>query len=69
MDLRKETIKQRAANLFCMRSSLLESVDVIEFQATDAYSSLDLTNWMYSLIIIYNLQSIIIIIIINVILM
>jgi hypothetical protein len=27
-----------------MRSSLLASVDVIEFQTTEAYSNLDLTN-------------------------
>jgi hypothetical protein len=32
-----------------MRSSLLASVDIIEFQTTDAYSSLDLTNAMYNL--------------------
>jgi hypothetical protein len=32
-----------------MRSSLLASVDVFEFQATDAYSSLDLTNVIYDL--------------------
>jgi hypothetical protein len=32
-----------------MRSSLLASVDVIEFQKTDAYSSLDLTNVVYNL--------------------
>jgi hypothetical protein len=31
-----------------MRSSLLASVDVIEFQTTDAYSILDLTNVMYN---------------------
>jgi hypothetical protein len=52
MDLRKETIKrlkQRAANLCWMRSSLLASVDVIEFQTTDAYANLDLTNTMYNL--------------------
>jgi hypothetical protein len=32
-----------------MRSSLLASVDLIEFQTTDAYSSLDLTNVVYNL--------------------
>jgi hypothetical protein len=32
-----------------MRSNLLASVDVNEFQTTDAYSSLDLTNVMYNL--------------------
>jgi hypothetical protein len=31
-----------------MRSSLFASVDVIEFQTTDAYSSLDLTNAIYN---------------------
>jgi hypothetical protein len=31
-----------------MRSSLLASVDVTEFQATEAYSSLDLTKVRYS---------------------
>jgi hypothetical protein len=34
-----------------MRSSLLASVDVIEFQTQDAYSSLDLTNVIYNLCI------------------
>jgi hypothetical protein len=34
---------------FCwMRSSLLASVDVIEFQTTEAYSNLDLTEVKYS---------------------
>jgi hypothetical protein len=32
-----------------MRSSLLASVNVIEFQTEDAYSSLDLTNVVYNL--------------------
>jgi hypothetical protein len=31
-----------------MRSSLFASVDIIEFQTTDAYSSLDLTNVIYN---------------------
>jgi hypothetical protein len=31
-----------------MRSSLLTTVDVIEFQTTEAYSNLDLTNVKYS---------------------
>jgi hypothetical protein len=44
MDLRKVTIKKRAANLCWMRSSLLASVDVIKFQATDTYSSLGWEN-------------------------
>jgi hypothetical protein len=33
----------------CTRSSLLESVIVTEFQATEAYSSLDLTKAKYSI--------------------
>jgi hypothetical protein len=36
-----------AANFFCTCSSLLESVIVTEFQATEAYSSLDLTKAKY----------------------
>jgi hypothetical protein len=32
-----------------MRSCLLASVDITEFQTTDAYSSLDITNVMYNL--------------------
>jgi hypothetical protein len=51
MDLRKETIKQKAANLCRMPSNLLASVDVIGFQATDAYSSLDPTNAIYNMCI------------------
>jgi hypothetical protein len=39
----KKSLWQRAANFLCMRRSLLESVIVTEFQATEAYSSLDLT--------------------------
>jgi hypothetical protein len=31
-----------------MRSSLFASVVIIEFQTTDAYSSLDLTNVIYN---------------------
>jgi hypothetical protein len=42
-------LKQRTANLCWMRSSLLASVDITEFQTTDAYSSLDLTNVIYNL--------------------
>jgi hypothetical protein len=38
-----------ATNLCWMRSSLLASVDVTEFQTTEAYSSLGLTNVVYSL--------------------
>jgi hypothetical protein len=33
----------------CIRSSLLESVFVIEFQATEAYSNLGLTKTVYSI--------------------
>jgi hypothetical protein len=47
-----------------MRSSLLASVDVIEFQTTDAYSILDLTNVMYNRSIHSSDEIIIIIIII-----
>jgi hypothetical protein len=42
MNLRIETIKTKDR-------SLLASVDVIEFQTTDAYSSLDLTDAVYNL--------------------
>jgi hypothetical protein len=38
-----------AANFLCMPSSLLESVVVTEFQATKAYSNLDLTKAKYRL--------------------
>jgi hypothetical protein len=38
-----------AASLCWMRSSLLVLVGVIEFQTTDAYSKLNLTNAMYNL--------------------
>jgi hypothetical protein len=50
MDL-KETFKHRVANICWMGSSLLASVDVIKFQTTDAYSSLDITNVIYNLCI------------------
>jgi hypothetical protein len=40
---------QRAAFFFCMRSSLLELIIVTEFQATGAFSSLDLTKAKYSM--------------------
>jgi hypothetical protein len=36
----KKRLKQRAANLFWRLYSLFASVDVVEFQATDEYSSL-----------------------------
>jgi hypothetical protein len=38
---------QRAANLLCIYSSLLESVTIEEFQPTEAYLSLDLTKAKY----------------------
>jgi hypothetical protein len=47
--LEKIVCGQRVENFFCMPSSLLESVIVTEFQATDAYSSLDLTKAKYSI--------------------
>jgi hypothetical protein len=49
MVLSEKRLKQRATNLCWMRSSLLASVDIIDFQTTDAYSILDLTNAMYNL--------------------
>jgi hypothetical protein len=49
MDLRKGTIKTEGRKPLLMRSSLLASVDVIEFQSMDTYSSLDLTNVIHSL--------------------
>jgi hypothetical protein len=39
----------KSINFFWMRSSLLESVIVTEFQAPEAYSSLDLTKAKYSI--------------------
>jgi hypothetical protein len=48
-----------------MRSSLFASVDVIEFQTMDAYSSLDLTNVIIIIIIILIIIIIIMIIIIT----
>jgi hypothetical protein len=38
-----------AASFLCMSSSLLESVPVTELQATEAYSSLDVTKAKYSI--------------------
>jgi hypothetical protein len=49
MDLRKETIKTEGRKPLLDRPSLLASVDVIESQTTDPYSSLDLTNVIYNL--------------------
>jgi hypothetical protein len=46
--IRKNLLWQRAANFLCMRSSLLESVLVTEFQTTEAYSNFDLTKAKYS---------------------
>jgi hypothetical protein len=45
----KNLLCQMAVNFLCMRSSILESVIVTEFQATEAYSSLDLTKAKYSI--------------------
>jgi hypothetical protein len=39
----KKRLKQRAADFCWMRSGLSASVDVIEFKATEAYTSLDQT--------------------------
>jgi hypothetical protein len=50
MDLRKETIKIKGSKpLLGALHSLLASVDVIEFQTTEANSSLDLINVIYNL--------------------
>jgi hypothetical protein len=40
---------QKASNVLRTLSSLLESLTVTEFQATEAYSSLDLTKAKYSI--------------------
>jgi hypothetical protein len=45
----KNLLWQRAANLLGMRSSLLESVIVTEFQPAETYSSVDLTKGKYSI--------------------
>jgi hypothetical protein len=45
----KNLFWQRAANYLFTHSSLLESVIVKELQATEAYSSLDLTKAKYSI--------------------
>jgi hypothetical protein len=47
--LEKNILWQRAANLLCTPSSLLESVILAEFQATASYYSLDLTKEKYSI--------------------
>jgi hypothetical protein len=52
MDFGKETIKTKGRKLLLDAFQLLASVDIIEFQATDAYSSLDLINVMYNLSIL-----------------
>jgi hypothetical protein len=49
MVLSEKRLKQGATNLCWKHSSLLASVDVIEFQIKDAYSILDLSNAMYNL--------------------
>jgi hypothetical protein len=41
MDMGKEAIITRAANFCWMRSSLLASVVIIEFQTTEVYLSFD----------------------------
>jgi hypothetical protein len=45
----KNQYKQTDANFCSLHSSLLIRVDVTEFQTTDAYSNLDLTNVKYSM--------------------
>jgi hypothetical protein len=44
----KTLLWQWAANFLCMRSSLLKSIVVTEFQGTEIYSSLDLTQAKYN---------------------
>jgi hypothetical protein len=51
MDLRKKEIKTEGRKICSIHSGLLPSVDVIEFQTTEAYSSLDLTNIIYNMYI------------------
>jgi hypothetical protein len=46
----KNLLWQRAANFLCTHSSLLESAILTELQATEAYSSLDLTKEKYTCI-------------------
>jgi hypothetical protein len=43
---------ERAANFLCMHSNLYELVIVIEFYATEAYSSLDLIRAKYGTIML-----------------
>jgi hypothetical protein len=43
MNMGKEGLKERAAHFCWMLSGLLASVDVMEFQITEAYSSLNTT--------------------------
>jgi hypothetical protein len=44
----KKRLKQRGVNVFCIRSNLFASADVMEFQTTEAYSTLDLTTTKYN---------------------
>jgi hypothetical protein len=44
-------LKQTATNFCWMCSSLLASIDVIEFQTTEACSSLDVTRVKYNMYI------------------
>jgi hypothetical protein len=47
--LKTNLLRQRAENFLCVRSSLLESAIVTEFQAAEAYSSFDLTKAKYGI--------------------
>jgi hypothetical protein len=47
LSLLKNLVQQCAVNFHWILSSLAESVEVIEFQTTDAYSSLDRTSELY----------------------
>jgi hypothetical protein len=44
----KKRLKQRAENVYWMRSCLLTSADVIEFRTTDASSNSDLSDVKYN---------------------
>jgi hypothetical protein len=39
MEMGKKRLKQRAANFYCMRFSLLVSVNAMEFQTAETYTN------------------------------
>jgi hypothetical protein len=51
IDIRKETLKKRAADFCRMCSSLLAIADIREFETTEVYSSLDITRVKYNMYI------------------